>query len=61
MTAAPAIDMFRLLGGRERFAADWEQLLTGAGFHLDRIRPTPGPRCVIEATHQPVNKPSSAA
>ncbi|MGF1426732.1 methyltransferase [Kitasatospora sp. LaBMicrA B282] len=44
------LTMLGMLGGRERSAADWRHLLTAHGFQLDRIRPTAGPMCVLEAT-----------
>ncbi|MER5887635.1 methyltransferase [Streptomyces sp. NPDC001941] len=47
------LTMMAMLGGRERTREDWRELLTGAGFRLDRIVLTDGPMCVVEATHQP--------
>jgi hypothetical protein len=41
-----------MLSWRERGAGDWRELLTGAGFRLDRILPTRGPMCVIEAVRE---------
>ncbi|MFD7162909.1 methyltransferase [Streptomyces violascens] len=47
------LTMMGMLGGRERTRDHWQTLLATAGFRLDRIRPTKGPMCVIEATLQP--------
>jgi hypothetical protein len=46
------LTMLGMLGGRERCAADWHSLLAAGGFRLDRIRPTAGPMCVLEATRE---------
>lgn len=37
-------------GGRERSAADFDSLLTRAGFTLGRIVPTPSPYSIVEAS-----------
>ncbi|GAA2689467.1 methyltransferase [Streptomyces lunalinharesii] len=44
------LTMLGMLTGRERSSAAWRELLAANGFRLDRIRPTAGPMCVIEAT-----------
>jgi len=36
------LHMAVLLGGRERSADEWDDLLTASGFRLGRILPTPG-------------------
>lgn len=46
------LTMMGMLSGRERTRDDWEVLLSGAGFRLERIVDTAGPMCVIEATRQ---------
>jgi hypothetical protein len=50
-----AIDLVMLAmgGGKERSADEYGQLLSSAGFTLDRIVPTPTPFSFIEATLQP--------
>jgi hypothetical protein len=35
------LHMLVLLGGQERSREEWEALLTGAGFTINRIMPTP--------------------
>jgi len=42
--------MLAMLGGRERTAGDWRDLLGASGFRLDRILNYPSPVSVIEAT-----------
>jgi hypothetical protein len=42
--------MLAIQGGRERSAEEFEQLLSSAGFTLDRIVPTRTPYSVLEAT-----------
>ncbi len=37
------------LAGRERTAAQWKTLLSGAGFKLNRIVACRAPLCVVEA------------
>ncbi|WP_079074679.1 methyltransferase [Streptomyces atriruber] len=44
------LTMMGMLEGRERSRADWQSLLTGSGFRLDRVVQTGGPMCVLEAT-----------
>ncbi|SEL14798.1 methyltransferase [Streptacidiphilus jiangxiensis] len=44
------LTMLGMLTGHERTSDDWRALLAAHGFHLDRIRPTGGPMCVLEAT-----------
>ena len=44
------LNMLVLLGGRERTAHEFGELLTAAGFRLDRVIPTHSPFSVIEAT-----------
>jgi hypothetical protein len=39
-----------MLGGRERTAAEWRQLLADGGFTLDRIVPGSAAFSAIEAT-----------
>jgi hypothetical protein len=43
------LNMLVMLGGRERTEAEFEGLLAGAGFRLDRVSPTHSPFSVIEA------------
>ena len=43
-------NMLVLLGGRERTEAEYRDLLNGAGFQLERVLPTGGPRSVLEAS-----------
>ncbi|CAM4245552.1 methyltransferase [Kibdelosporangium persicum] len=45
--------MLAMGGGKERSADEFEQLLSSAGFTLDRIVPTPTPFSFIEATVRP--------
>ncbi|MEV7021518.1 methyltransferase [Kitasatospora sp. NPDC093558] len=47
------LTMLGVLTGRERTRPEWRDLLAASGFRLDRIRTTPGPMCVIEATRVP--------
>jgi precorrin-6B methylase 2 len=42
--------MLAMLGGRERTATQWRDLLRSGGFRLDRIIDYPSPASVIEAT-----------
>lgn len=42
--------MLAMQGGKERNADEFEQLLSSAGFALDRIVPTPSPFSFLEAT-----------
>ena len=44
------LNMLVLLGGRERTAAEYGQLLQAAGFQLERVIPTHSPFSVLEAT-----------
>ncbi|MEV5982562.1 methyltransferase [Streptomyces sp. NPDC052114] len=44
------LTMMGMLDGRERSREDWRTLLSGSGFHLDRVVETAGPMCVIEAS-----------
>jgi hypothetical protein len=44
--------MTAMLGGRERTANDWENLLESAGFITDRIVPSPGLFSMIETTRR---------
>jgi SAM-dependent methyltransferase len=44
------INMLVMLGGRERTDAEYQELLTRAGFRTERIIPTHSPFSVIEAT-----------
>ncbi|MET8685604.1 methyltransferase [Streptomyces sp. NPDC004732] len=44
------LTMMGMVEGRERSRADWQSLLSGSGFRLDRVVQTGGPMCVIEAT-----------
>lgn len=44
------LTMLGMLTGRERTAAEHEELLASAGFRLDAIRATPTPMSIIEAT-----------
>jgi hypothetical protein len=44
------LTMLTLLGGRERTEGEYRTLLEDAGFHLDRVVPTPTPFAVLEAT-----------
>jgi SAM-dependent methyltransferase len=44
------LNMLVLLGGQERTGEQFERLLRGAGFRLERIVPTQSPFSVIEAT-----------
>jgi SAM-dependent methyltransferase len=43
------IVMLVALGGRERTEVEYRDLLRGAGFRLERVLPTGGPRSVLEA------------
>jgi hypothetical protein len=43
------IVMLVALGGRERTEAEYADLLGGAGFRLERVTATDGPRSVLEA------------
>jgi hypothetical protein len=45
--------MLAMHGGKERNADEFEQLLSSAGFALDRVVPTPTPFSLIEATLRP--------
>ena len=50
--AVTLMDLIMLVwtpNGRERTAAEFQSLLTNAGFGLTRIIPTMGPLCIIEA------------
>jgi hypothetical protein len=44
------LNMLVLLGGRERTEEEYQRLLQGGGFRLDRVIPTHSPFSVIEAT-----------
>jgi spermidine synthase len=44
------LNMLVMAGGRERTAAEYQTLLAGAGFRLDRIIPTHSPYSIIEST-----------
>jgi hypothetical protein len=44
------LNMLVLLGGQERTEEQFDRLLKGAGFRLDRVLPTRSPFSVIEAT-----------
>jgi O-methyltransferase domain len=44
------LNMLVLLGGRERTEDEYQRLLHGGGFTLDRVIPTHSPFSVIEAT-----------
>jgi hypothetical protein len=44
------LTMLGMLGGRERTATEFADLLAAGGFRLDRVLPTAGERSVIEAT-----------
>ena len=44
------LNMLVLLGGRERTEEEYQRLLQGGGFLLDRVIPTHSPFSVIEAT-----------
>lgn len=45
------LEMLAVVGGRERTAAEYERLLTDAGFALDRITPLEGlPWSIVEAS-----------
>jgi SAM-dependent methyltransferase len=44
------LNMLVLLGGRERTEEEYQRLLQGGGFMLDRVIPTHSPFSVIEAT-----------
>jgi SAM-dependent methyltransferase len=44
------LNMLVLLGGRERTEEEYQRLLKGGGFRLDRVIPTRSPFSVIEAT-----------
>ena len=41
--------MIATVGGRERTASEFKELLGSCGFELSRIVPTKSPMCVIEA------------
>ena len=43
------LEMLVMPGGKERTAAEFEQLFTQAGFELTKIVPTGSPLSVIEA------------
>jgi hypothetical protein len=43
------IEMLVMTTGRERTGAEWESMLSRAGFHLTRIIPTVGPSSIVEA------------
>ena len=45
--------MLAMQGGKERTSVEFEQLLSSAGFALDRIVPTPSPFSFLEATLRP--------
>ncbi|WP_158634297.1 methyltransferase [Amycolatopsis sp. WAC 04197] len=49
-TAAIDLTMLAMLGGRERTATEWRDLLGRNGFTLNRVVPTPTPFAIIEAT-----------
>jgi O-methyltransferase domain len=53
LTKSIDLVMLAMLGGKERTADEFEQLLSSAGFTLDRIVPTPSPFSFIEATLRP--------
>jgi hypothetical protein len=42
--------MLAMLGGRERTAGEWRDLLQAGGFFLDRIIDSPSPFSIVEAT-----------
>lgn len=50
LTKAIDLVMLAMMGGKERSADEFEQLLSSAGFTLDRIVATPSPFSFIEAT-----------
>ncbi|MCO1660702.1 acetylserotonin O-methyltransferase [Pseudonocardia humida] len=50
LTKSIDLVMLAMQGGKERSADEFEQLLSSAGFALDRIVPTPSPFSFIEAT-----------
>ncbi len=43
------LNMMAMTGGRERTVAEYEALLSAAGFKLDRVSRTASPMSVIEA------------
>jgi hypothetical protein len=47
------LTMLAILGGRERTEGEYRDLLDSAGFHLDRVVPTPSPYAILEATLRP--------
>jgi SAM-dependent methyltransferase len=49
LAQAMDLNMLVLLGGRERTEEEYQRLLQGAGFRLDRVLPTHSPFSVIEA------------
>jgi hypothetical protein len=50
LTKAIDLVMLAMMGGKERSADEFEQLLSSAGFTLDRIVATPSPFSFIEAS-----------
>jgi SAM-dependent methyltransferase len=50
LAQAMDLNMLVLLGGRERTEEEYQRLLQGAGFRLERVIPTHSPFSVIEAT-----------
>lgn len=52
-TKAIDLVMLAMQGGKERTADEFAQLLSSAGFALDRIVPTPSPFSFLEATLRP--------
>jgi hypothetical protein len=47
------MNMLVMLGGRERTAAEFRQLLASSGWKIERVIPTPGLFSVIEAVRSP--------
>jgi O-methyltransferase len=45
----PDLNMLVAPGGRERAREEWQSLLSEAGLALQRVVPTRGSMCVIEA------------
>jgi hypothetical protein len=50
--AANDVNMLVCTGGRQRNAAELDQLFSAAGFRLTRIVPTAAASCVIEGTRR---------
>ena len=44
------LEMLMMVGGRERTAAEFSDLLTRAGFEMTRIIPTQSPLAIVEAS-----------